>query len=264
MRVKSLSFNYSKGDFSLDDISLDIPDRKVTCVLGPNGSGKTTLLKILGGLLEAKGAIFINGSLEPVSSRGVLRNLSAYSGFPIFVDVLMDMKIIEILLTSRYNVSKTFFDSAHDHNMAKAVSEELGISHLLDRKPNEISGGELQKVLIGLAMMKRPRYYLLDEPDAHIDTGFKPELSKIIKKLSQEATVIIATHDSLFAQFTCDYFIIMKDGEILFKGSKKDLLSSLDVLEKSFGVKFVRVYIEEIGLTAIPVYNSKAVNERNS
>lgn len=254
MRARSLIIKYDKASFRLGEIDLDIPERKVTCVVGPNGSGKTTLLKGIGGLLDREGHVYIDGKSDVELTQSLARRISSYAGYFPQVDPLLNIKVLDFLLTSRYLGSDGFFESENDYRLVTEIAKRMGITHLLSRKLNELSGGELQKVLIALSMCKKPSYYLLDEPDAHVDMGFKPELARLIRSLSEEGTVILATHDFIFAQLTCDHYVVLNKGKVIFQGGKVELLNSADVISGAFGVKFRRTLIEGVGEILFPIY----------
>jgi len=105
-----------------------------------------------------------------------------------------------------------------DENIIDEISEKLGISHLLDRHPFDISGGEIQKCALGRVLISQPEIILLDEPTKGLDAFYKSELSEIFEKLSQEGkTLVIVTHDVEFSATTAHSCAMLFDGEIICK-----------------------------------------------
>lgn len=255
MRVESLAVSLRGSGFRLGELTLEIPESSVTCVLGPNGSGKTTLLRALAGLVEREGAVYLDGKesrpLKPEESREV----TAYSGYELYSDPLMGFRVLDVLLTSRYPKSRSFFDSAEDMEAVVEAAKELGIEGLLARRLGELSSGEARKVLIAAAMVKKPKYYLLDEPDAHIDMGFKPELARLLKRLASAGTVLVATHDPIFAQMACEHFVVLERGRVAFAGGRGELLERAAELSRVFGVPFERAEVGGLGELLLPVYS---------
>ena len=248
--------SYAGSHFKLGEISLVIPEKKVTCLLGPNGSGKTTLLKAIGGLINKEGAIYIDGKADIALTTKLARKITSYVDQPPSTDPLLDIKVIDYLLTARYPESSSFFDQAEDEEEIKKIAEKLGIKSLLDRRIGELSGGEAKKVMIAFGMCKKPLYYLLDEPDAHVDMGFKPELARLVKEISKDATVIMATHDLIFAQLTCDYYVVLSEGKVVFHGDKESMLGSAQILSRVFGTPFKKTWIDGVGEIILPMYSS--------
>lgn len=255
MKISSLYVEYSRSSFCLGEVNLEIPEKKITCILGPNGSGKTTLLRALGGLINSKGYVYINGKENKVLDVNLARKTTSYIGYEISVDSLMNIKVFDVLLTTRYRESSSFFENEKDIDSVMRVAKRLGIDNLLFKRIDELSSGEIQKVMIAMAIIKSPKYYLLDEPDAHVDMGFKPELSNIIKSLRKDGTIIMATHDPIFAQLTCDYYVLLSNGKVVFHGEREALLKSINIVSTVFGVKFKKTSIENVGEIILPIYS---------
>ncbi|MEM0506710.1 MAG: ABC transporter ATP-binding protein [Thermosphaera sp.] len=253
IRVSQLTVTHGKAIRALRSLNFEIPVRKVTCVMGPNASGKTTLLKTLAGLTSYSGSVYLNFRELRKYSKRELARLVGYTGAVSSRD-FFSIKVREVLVTAFYPFSNSFFDSPEHYKYVEEISRDAGIEHLLDRRLNELSSGELQKVFLALIIARSPQYYLLDEPDSHLDIGFKPELIKMIRKLSQSSTVLIATHDPLFAFKCCDYFIILNKGELVLSGEKKDLIENLQILSRVYGVRFETLLGKGGEKLIIPVY----------
>jgi len=252
--TKALRVTYRPSRIeAISDVSVEIPQRTTTCIVGPNAAGKTTLLKAIARLVEYDGAIFIEG--RDISELGkALRRILAYTSH-VSVNELLGVRVIDVLLTSRYPISRGLADSEEDLEGIYEVSRSLGIEHLLTRRIGELSSGELQRVVLASALVRRPRILLLDEPDSHLDVALKPWLSLYLKKLSEGSTVVLSTHDPIFAFHTCDYFIVLSHGKLLYSGPYEDLINNATFLEKAYGIGFTRV---ELGdrVVLLPLYSA--------
>lgn len=253
IHASQLTVVYGKTIHALKILDLEIPIKKVTCVMGPNASGKTTLLRALAGLTSYSGSVYLNFKELRKYGRRELARLIGYSGNLSSRD-FFSIKVKEALMTALYPYSGSFFDMPEHHQFIEKISREIGIEHLLDRRLNELSSGELQKVLISLIIARRPKYYLLDEPDSHLDIGYKPELIRVIKGLSSDSTVLVATHDPLFAFKCCDYFIILNKGQLVYSGGRDGLLENIQILNSVYGVRFEIVVDNRNEKLIIPMY----------
>lgn len=224
---------------AISNVSIEIPQRTTTCIIGPNASGKTTLLKAIARLVEYDGAIFVGG--KEISELGKsLRKIMAYAS-QVSVNELLGVRVIDVLLTSRCPVSSGLADTKEDIESIYEVSRSLSIEHLLMRRISELSSGELQRVVLASALVRAPRILLLDEPDNHLDVALKPWLSRYLKKLSERTTVVLSTHDTIFAFYTCEHFIVLSRGKVFYSGSYEDLVNNAVFLENAYGVRFARV-----------------------
>lgn len=253
--IKSLRVFYKQlGIEALQGISLELPANNVTCVMGPNASGKTTLLKAIAGMLNYEGTIYIDGK-EIRNYMNYLRKILSYAGNIESSADYLGARVIDVLLASRYPVARGFSDTKEDLEEIHRVSRILNIEHLLHRKLSELSSGELQRVVIASALVKNPRILLLDEPDNHLDVAGKLWLSKYLKKLSETLTIVVSTHDVVFAFHTCDYFIVLSSGKLLYHGWRDDLIQNKDHVEQAYKTPFIKV--EANGkFVLIPLYET--------
>lgn len=239
------------GIEALRNINVEIPGNTVTCIIGPNASGKTTLLKAIARLVEYDGKVFVEN--REISEWGkVLRKILAYSSY-INVNELLGVRVIDVLISSRYPVSQGLADTEEDYKTVHWVARSLNIEHLLHRKLNELSSGERQRVILASALVRSPKILLLDEPDNHLDVASKPWLSHYLKELSERCTVVLSTHDVIFAFNTCNYFVVLSHGRLVYSGFSRDLLENAKFLEYAYGVKFTRIDIQNSSML-VPVY----------
>lgn len=194
----------------LDDVTLEIEDRSFACILGPPGAGKTTLLRIIAGLeTPSQGRIFFDREevtdLSP-QKRGVsmvFQDFALYPHLTAYENIASPLKAIKI-------------PEAEMSSRVREVAEFLKIADLLERKPDQLSGGEMQRVAIARALAKRPRICLFDEPLVNLDykirEGMRAEFKLMQEKLSQ--TIIYATPDPVDALTMADKVAILNNGKV--------------------------------------------------
>ena len=197
------------GDFvAVRDFNLEIQDKEFVVFLGPSGCGKTTTLRLIAGLEHPEeGDIFIDGQrvndLSP-ADRDIAFVFQFYALYPhltVYDNIAFPLKAVK--------VSKSEIDT-----QVKRVAEILQIANMLDRKPNVLSGGEMQRVALGRAMVRQPKVYLLDEPMANLDAKIRVDTRAEIKRLQHEigATTIFVTHDQVEAMSLADRIAVIHHG----------------------------------------------------
>ncbi len=202
INIEAVSKYYSLGSVSvnaLTDINLKVKKGDYLCVYGPSGCGKTTLLNLIGGLDKpTEGTITVDGKkISSMSNRKLSSYRRDYVGFVFQRFYLIpNLTVIENLLFPMKYIEKEVKRKNHE-KLAIRLLEYTGISHLSDRKPTEISGGEQQRVAIARALIGSPKIILADEPTGEIDRENTRKIVSLLKKVNQEddITVIIASHD---------------------------------------------------------------------
>jgi len=174
----------------LHDINFNVNESDFIGVIGPNGGGKTTLLKVILGLIKPSGGkIIFNNDLINGNSIGYLPQISTGDiNYPVTVaDVILSGMMISKRIISRMSVS--------DKKRAQAVIEELGLSGMADSSLNELSGGQLQRVFLGRAIIGNPKLLLLDEPGNFVDSTFENDFYEKIRDLNKRMAILMVSHD---------------------------------------------------------------------
>lgn len=211
--LKNVWFRYEKnGKDILKGVSLSVKKGEILAIHGANGSGKTTLLNLISKLKKPYcGEIKLNNTA-----------LSNYKGNSLYRGVLsflpQNPKTVFCADTVREDYLKSCKALDKDITLVDEISELLSVTHLLDKNPFDLSGGEIEKCALGRVLISQPEILLLDEPTKGLDGFYKNELTLILKKLSQMGTTIImVTHDLDFSASTADNCAMLFDGEIVYK-----------------------------------------------
>lgn len=210
------------GDMTaLDDLSLTVPDGAFVVLLGPTGAGKTTTLRMVSGLESPdQGEVFIGGKPMnglPPAQRNVAMVFQQYSLYP--------------HLTVRENLSfplKSPLSRTPRQAIAETVArvaETLQISHKLDNKATELSGGEMQRVSIGRALVRSPSVYLMDEPLSSLDAKLRADLRIELKSIQADsgATLLYVTHDQTEAMTMASHIGVLDRGRLVQFGPPREV-----------------------------------------
>lgn len=235
INIKNVSVEVG-GRTIIRSVNALVPEGKVTCIIGPNGAGKSTLLKALSKLLGYRGSILIDGHELSKTPRRALTRLLFYVQ-PINAPQALNLTVLDALMIAQHGLSTGFLDRKESYNKAINVARELGFEHLLLRRIDELSAGELQRVVLALGLIRQPKYIFFDEIDLHVDVGFKRKLVHLINSWKLERTIILTTHDLAFGTIVGDHFILMNRGEILYQGPIDGLISRISIVENVFNAK---------------------------
>ena len=210
----------------LKGIDLHIDKGEVVSIVGPSGAGKTTLLQIIGTLDRPDaGTITIDGiDVSKLSSKKLSDFRNQHIGFVFqFHQLLPEFTAIENIMIPAYIAGVSHREA---RQRAEELLEYMGLSDRASHKPNELSGGEKQRVAVARALMNHPAVILADEPSGSLDSKNKEELHQLFFDLRDKfgQTFVIVTHDEQLASIT-DRTIHMRDGQL-------ENLEELDTLDK--------------------------------
>ena len=192
LEVRNASFSYGKRKV-WENVNFTVESNEILAILGPNGAGKTTLLKSIMNLLSFDtGEALLNGrDMKTIPHKELWKQIAyvpqAKQGSPSNV---RDM----IVLGRSAHLSLFGQPTKYCYELADNIISELGIEHLAHKNCNELSGGELQMVLIGRALISEPKLLIMDEPESNLDYRNQLQVLEMIKKISDKTTCILNTH----------------------------------------------------------------------
>ncbi len=207
--------------YALDDVSFSIPEKELVVILGPSGAGKSTLLNIMGGMDTASsGKVIVNDcEISSYSQKDLTQYRADQIGFIFqFYNILPTLTVKE-----NVDLIKDINKNAKDSD---EVLKEIGLYSHRNKFPNQLSGGEQQRVSIARAIAKNPKILLCDEPTGALDSRTGTEVLKLLKKCTNENTVVIVTHNALFAEIA-DRVLRLKNGKII-ENKKNDHPKKID------------------------------------
>ncbi len=209
------------GVTALKDVSFQIEDGEFFVLLGPTGAGKTTTLRVIAGLENQDDGMVLFDSEGvdnlPPAERDIAFVFQQYSLYP-------TMTVYDNLaFPLRSPLRKTPEDEIRKR--VESAAETLRIAHLLDRKTVNLSGGEMQRVSIGRAIVREPRIFLMDEPLSNLDAKLRESLRVELQHLqkTQGSTTLFVTHDQIEALTMADRIAVLNEGRIIQVGTPEDI-----------------------------------------
>jgi len=218
LKVDGVEFSYNSTPV-LKEVKFEIAEGEVIAILGPNGAGKSTLLKCMNGILKPKKGVIMIENL-PVDLIGTCEMARKVGYVPQSSNGNF-MSVFDAVLLGR----KPYIKWGPDKRDLELVEETLKLMRLEEialKRTNELSGGELQKVMLARALVQNPRILFLDEPINNLDIKNQLEIMRIIAKITHTKgiTSVIVMHEINLALRYSDRFIVMKDGMIYAQGKQ--------------------------------------------
>jgi len=255
LKIRNLHFGYRGADV-LRGVTLDLPSGCLAAILGENGSGKTTLLKCLNRLLRPRvGTVTIDGAAVAAMSG---RDIARHFGYMPQQQAAAHCTVFEAVLLGRKARDGGQTRPA-DLQRVEDLLRLVHLEHLAMRPAAELSGGELQKVVLARALAQEPSVLLLDEPINHLDPINQIEVMSLLHAVTRGLgmTTLVVTHHLNHALRFADRFILLKQGRVLTAGGK-DVLTP-DVIREAFHID---VTIGEVGgaTVVVPTLHGKRVH----
>lgn len=218
LKLKQIKKDYATGDFiqhALKKISLSFRENEFVAILGPSGSGKTTLLNIIGGLDRyTTGDLIIDGKS---TKKFKDKDWDAYRNHAIgFIFQSYNLiGHITVLENVEMGMTLSGVNSSERRKKAMSLLERVGLKEHANKRPNQLSGGQMQRVAIARALANDPKIILADEPTGALDSKTSQQIMDLIKEISKDKLVIMVTHNAELAESYASRVVKMKDGEIL-------------------------------------------------
>lgn len=208
IEAKNLSISYDRK--IIDDISFKIDEGKVNILMGRNGSGKSTILNAISGIKSYEGEIKTDGKVSYLN-----QNINSKAKFTVFDTILLG-KVADLSL----RITKD------DKRDVEKVLDLLDIRKYKDKYINKLSGGEVQKVFIGQALVANPKILLLDEPVSALDLKNQYDIMRIIKDLTEKLnlTTLISLHQIALIEKFADNIILIDNNKIYRQGPSKEVM----------------------------------------
>ena len=230
IEIKNLSFEYSEGSKTIDNISFDIEKGSYTAILGHNGSGKSTIAKLLIGLLEKKGGEIVIGNM-PLT----LENLYKIRSLIGIVFQNPDNQFIGATVRDdiAFGLENTCVDPKKMDSIINEYASKVNMVEFLDHEPTKLSGGQKQRVAIAGILAMSPSIIILDEATSMLDPKGKKEINELVRELNKDKdiTILSITHDIEEAALA-DKVILLSDGHVIDSGKPEDILLKEDLLKE--------------------------------
>lgn len=234
IRLVDVSVAYN-GTPVLTGVSLSVAPGEWIGLIGPNGAGKTTMLRAIAGLVPHAGKISLTDALTSTLTRRRLSQLVAY--VPQRPLIPISMTVTDYLLMGRTPyIPYLGTEGRHDLRVVDEVLERLDLAPLADRPLGSMSGGEVQRAVLGRALAQEAPLLLLDEPTAALDVGHQQQVLELIDELRSEhaLTVISAVHDLTLAGQFADRLLLLSGGRPAAEGSARAVLTE-SAIEEHYG-----------------------------
>ncbi|MFG1780730.1 ABC transporter ATP-binding protein [Micromonospora sp. NPDC049051] len=219
------------------DLTVEVPDRSFTVIIGPNACGKSTLLRALSRLLKpAAGAVLLDGEdIHRMPARGVARTLGLLPQTSVAPD---GIGVAELVARGRYPHQGLLRQwSREDERVVAQSMAATGVADLADRPVDELSGGQRQRVWIAMALAQQTPLLLLDEPTTYLDIAHQIEVLDLCARLHEEQgrTLVAVLHDLNHAARYATHLIAMREGQVVAAGAPREVVTA-ELVGEVFGL----------------------------
>ncbi|WFL66233.1 ABC transporter ATP-binding protein [Pantoea sp. X85] len=234
LRLKHFSAGYPKRKV-IDDLNVpELPQGKITVLLGPNGCGKSTLLRALAGLGKGQGELWLNG--EDLMSQPFARRAQRVVYLPQSLPAGVHLHVLESIIVAQR--ASGGLHSASSEAEIMHLLEQLGIAHLAMRYLDQLSGGQKQLVGLAQSLIRRPELLLLDEPLSALDLNYQFHVMDLVRRETRLRNIVtvVVVHDINIALRHADHALMLKDGNLLADGEPSQVITP-ETLAQVYGVR---------------------------
>ncbi|MFD0674557.1 ABC transporter ATP-binding protein [Cohnella sp. GCM10027633] len=236
LRTAELCLGYGSRQI-VQQLNIEVPDGKITALVGANGSGKSTILKSMARILNpVDGGVYLDGKLiHRQPTKEVAKQLAILPQNPTAPEGLT---VRELVSFGRYPHQKGFGNlSAEDNRMIEWALQATGMVEFRDRSVDQLSGGQRQRAWIAMALAQGTDVLLLDEPTTFLDMAHQIEVMTLLEKLNrdQQRTIIMVVHDLNHAARYAQHLVALKGGTVLYEGNPQEVMTS-QMLRDVFGI----------------------------
>ena len=255
LSTDELSIGYGEA-LIVKNLSIEIPDKKITTIIGPNGCGKSTLLKAISRIISHQsGNILLDGNdISKVNTKLLAKQMAILPQTP---ESASGLTVGELVSYGRFPYQKGFGRlTKKDYEVIDWALEVTGTIDFKFRPVDALSGGQRQRVWIAMALAQETEIIFLDEPTTYLDMAHQLEVLELLQKLNyeQERTIVMVLHDLNQAARFADHIIALKDGEIVKAGNCEEVISH-KVLKKVFNIDAVIGHDPRTGKPMCITYN---------
>jgi len=235
--AKQLSIGYGKQTI-VTGLNLEIPDGKVTALIGANGSGKSTILKAMARIMKPSGGeTLLDGkSIARMPTKEVAKRLAILPQSPVSPEGLT---VRELVSYGRFPHQRGFGSlNGQDRKMIEWAIEVTGLGDLADRPVDQMSGGQRQRAWIAMALAQDTDILFLDEPTTFLDMAHQLEVLMLLRRLNEEEgkEIVMVVHDLNHASLFSDYIVAIKDGAAVCAGSPREVITRR-MMREVFGIE---------------------------
>ncbi|EHQ91075.1 ABC transporter ATP-binding protein [Desulfosporosinus youngiae] len=246
IEIKNISFAYSRTSRNiLENVSLDIEKNRCIAILGNNGAGKSTLIKCIDRICPPQqGVVLVDSeNVFKMTNNMFAQNIAYVSQH----NRSLNMTVFDAILLGRKPYIK-WDSTSEDKQIVCDIMHKMKLDDFALRNVTELSGGEVQKVMLARALAQEPKLLLLDEPTSNLDPRNQHEVLQIVKEIAQEhnTCVAIIIHDLNLAIRYCDRFVFLKDSRVFSYGG-------LDTMTPANIKEVYRINVHVIEYMGIPV-----------